>query len=199
MLSSGCGGELTAAVHADRTQEAAQQKQYPQRPVLHRMDRVPVMKAFLPIMLLALAFSQGLAAQQSDAVPRKLSARIGGMLSVTFQVELTDGALVYTSSRARETTELVKIKPTPDQWREFRAALDDINVWRWEPSYINRKILDGTQWSLEIEYADRSLKTGGSNSYPDDKGKPNGQPQSTPAFARYRATVEKLLGGKMFR
>lgn len=163
------------------------------------MDRVPLMKTMLSILLLSLALSQGLAAQQSNTVPRKFSARIGGMLSVTFQIELTDGALVYTSSRARENTELVKIKPTVEQWREFRAALDDINVWRWEPSYINRKILDGTQWSLEIEYADRSIKTGGSNSYPDDKGQPNGQPQSTPAFARYRAAVEKLLGGKTFR
>ena len=33
----------------------------------------------------------------------------------------------------------------------------------------------------------------------DDKGKANGQPQLTPAFARYLAAVEKLLGGKTFK
>lgn len=133
------------------------------------------------------------------AIPRKFAARIGGMLSITFEVKFLDGVLVYSTERARKTSDPVKITPTADQWREFRAALDDLKVWKWEADYINRKVHDGTQWSLEIEYPDHLIKASGSNSYPEDDGRSNGQPQMTPAFGRYLAAVEKLLGGKPFK
>lgn len=81
----------------------------------------------------------------------------------------------------------------------FRASLDALNVWRWEADYMNRSAKDGTHWSLEIEYADHSLKVAGSNSYPDDTGKANGKPETTKAFKLYLAAMEKLLGNRTFK
>lgn len=117
----------------------------------------------------------------------------------TFHVELQERSLTYTVIRAGKRSDPVKVTPTAEQWRDFRKSLDDINIWRWESSYMNRKVMDGTQWKLEITYADHSAKTAGSNSYPDEQGKPNGQPQTTPAFGRYLEAIEKLLGGKTFK
>ena len=39
-------------------------------------------------------------------------------------------------------------------------------IWKWKPHYNNQSILDGTQWSLEIEYGDAMISCSGSNSYP---------------------------------
>ena len=151
-------------------------------------------------MLVVLVLLAGiLNAGEPEENPQKLSARIGGMLGATFRVELSGRTLEYSVTRRRETSAPVKVTPTAEQWREFRKALDEVIVWRWKSDYLNRRVMDGTQWSLDIAYADRSIKAAGSNSYPDDKGKANGQPQFTPAFARYLAAVEKLLGGKTFK
>ena len=141
----------------------------------------------------------GIDASEPTAIPQTFSARIGGMLGASFRVELSGETLEYTVARSRKTSEPAKVKPTAGQWREFRKALDEVNVWGWKSDYLNRRVMDGTQWSLDITYADRSIKAAGSNSYPDDKGKANGQPQFSPAFARYLAGVEKLLGGKTFK
>ena len=137
--------------------------------------------------------------QPSKVAPRNFSARIGGMLGATFKVELHDGGLVYSKMHGRKASDPIKITPTSKQWREFRAALDDLKVWQWEPEHMNRKIMDGTQWALEIEYPDCKLKAIGSNSYPDENGKPNGRPEMTPSFQRYLSAVENLLGGKSFK
>ncbi|HEY8835624.1 MAG TPA: hypothetical protein VIM09_08570, partial [Chthoniobacterales bacterium] len=58
--------------------------------------------------------------------------------------------------------------------------------------------VDGTQWMLDIVYADHSLTAHGDNNYPDATGKPNGSPEPTEAFNRYLAAIKKLIGGKSF-
>ena len=89
--------------------------------------------------------------------------------------------------------------PTETQWVEFRRTLDELKVWRWRTEYPSNGIVDGTQWSLDIAFADRGIKTHGSNSYPDDAGKSNGEPEPTEAFKRYLEAVRKLTGGKSFQ
>jgi hypothetical protein len=60
-------------------------------------------------------------------------------------------------------------------------------------------ILDGTSWSLSVRYSDQSLVTSGGNCYPDGRGQPTGVPLRTPAFRKFEAAVEALLGGRAFR
>ncbi len=109
----------------------------------------------------------------------------GGPEGPTYLVELHDGALTYTSGPRNAPTHTT-ITPTAAQWGEFRHTLDELEAWRWQPDYPNNRIKDGTQWRLSVEYADRALKTGGSNAFPEH-------------FQRYRAAVQKLLGGKTFQ
>jgi hypothetical protein len=99
--------------------------------------------------------------------------------------------LHYTERKAptgpgAQATSSATITPTAEQWREFRQSIDELKVWRWRPDYSDSAIMDGTQWQLELAYSDHSLKTGGSNKYPEH-------------FDRYLAAVQKLLGGKTFK
>jgi len=96
------------------------------------------------------------------------------------RVELKGGALFYQSERARTA----RIVPSEREWREFRRALDDIGVWSWRPRY-ERNVTDAASWSLEIAYADRSVKTGG---YAAGPGK---------AYKRYEYALQRLLGDRM--
>ncbi len=45
--------------------------------------------------------------------------------------------------------------------------LMELHIERWKEDYYNPEILDGTQWSLELEFEDKSVvEKGGSNAYP---------------------------------
>ena len=139
------------------------------------------------------------AAAEPTTVPERFKAFIGGFLGTSYSVELRDGVLVHrTSGRGRPKPIQTTSRPTPAQWREFRDALDELKAWRWRAEYPTNGTMDGTQWSLEITYADRSLNSHGSNSYPEDDATPNGKPEPTRAFRRYLAAVRKLTGGLAF-
>ena len=138
-------------------------------------------------------------AEEQSQVPKRFTARIGGFLGPSYSIELHDGALLYTSSESGQRNQKhATLTPTAAQWREFRQTLDDLKVWQWRADYPRQGTVDGTQWSLDIGYADRSLTAHGDNNYPDKDGKPNGKPDSTDAFNRYLAAIKKLIGGKSF-
>jgi hypothetical protein len=119
-------------------------------------------------------------------VPKRFSADIGGFRPHSYSVELRDGTLTYTVyGRGHSNPDPTAITPTEAQWHEFRQTLDELQVWQWRAEYENPGALDGTGWSLDIAYADRGIKTSGSNSYPS-------------AFKRYLAAIQQLLGGKSF-
>jgi hypothetical protein len=148
-------------------------------------------------LLLLFAFP-GLAAETT--APSRFRAYIGGFLGSSYTIELRDGSLICTSvesadRRKREET----INPTAAEWREFRQALDDLKVWQWQADYPNRGTMDGTQWSFEIAYPDRTLKTQGDNRYPDASGKPGPTSEPTEYFKRYLAAIKKLTGGRSFK
>lgn len=140
-----------------------------------------------------------MSAPEFSSVPKRFSAYIGGFTGASYSLELRDEALAYTVSESgAQNSSLKLITPTPAQWREFRQILDDINVWQWHSGYRSDGVVDGTQWSLDIAYADHAVKTHGDNNYPYITGKPNGQPYPTQAFNRYLAAIKKLTGGKIF-
>ncbi len=134
-------------------------------------------------------------------MPEKFHAAIGGFLGSSYVVELRDGALHYTERKQTSVGPRMfssTVTPTLQQWQEFRKSIDQLNIWQWYADYPSQGVQDGTQWSLEIAYADRALKTHGSNNYPDASGKPNGEPHSTKIFGRYLAAIKKLIGGRSF-
>ena len=138
-------------------------------------------------------------AGEPSSVPNKLSTHIGGFLGASYGLELKDGALTYTkASRGGSSREQKTITPTAAQWDEFRRTLDELKVWQWRADYPNSGVMDGTHWSLDIDYSDHALHARGSNNYPDANGKPNGSPESTQTFKRYLAAIQKLVGGEKF-
>jgi hypothetical protein len=153
-----------------------------------------------PITLfLLLAAHPVMAADGQSHVPTRFTARIGGFLGASYSVELHDGVLLYTSSeRGQRNQKKEKVTPTAAEWRDFRQTLEDLKVWQWRADYPSQGVVDGTQWMLDIAYADRALTARGDNNYPEMTGKPNGSPEPTEAFNRYLAAIKKLIGGKSF-
>lgn len=122
---------------------------------------------------------------QRGIAPRRFEFRMAFMPRVgSDQVEFRRNGLVFESYR-HPTTESVTVMPSDAQWRAFRESLDRLNVWQWRPEY-RRPILDGTGWSLNIQYNDRRLIAAGHNSYPDN-------------FEAFLEAVNTLLGGRKFR
>lgn len=60
-------------------------------------------------------------------------------------------------------------KVTPEQERIFIEGLNDINVVNWSGEYIDHQVMDGTQWTLKLQYNGNLRKhIHGSNKYPRD-------------------------------
>jgi hypothetical protein len=160
-----------------------------------------IQRFFAALFAIALVCRGPLAAAPA-MVPEKFGAFIGGFLGSTYLVELRDGALHYTEKKVRngrfQVTESATVTPTVQQWEEFRKNIDELNLWQWRADYPSQGIVDGTQWSLEIAYADHVLKTNGSNNYPDASGNPSGNSNVTKTFGRYLAAIKRLIGGRSF-
>lgn len=58
----------------------------------------------------------------------------------------------------------------PDEWwTQLRQVMIKLEVFDWQNTYMNHNILDGIQWGLEIKLAEISVKSAGSNDYPDEE------------------------------
>jgi len=139
----------------------------------------------------------------SGSVPGKLHLSIGGFVGPFYWVDLQGDSLTYRARRydakAKEFKETVKqgIKPSEAQWRQFWKALEEAHTWQWQANYPAPPfIADGTQWSVELDWAGRSVKSTGNNNYP---GKTSLQSPSSELFEKYLAGVKALLGGEDFR
>ncbi len=168
------------------------------------MQRIPTL---LMIGLLFVIFGgcrtyqPKLAILAEESKPLKFKAYIGGFLGPSYEVELKNGQLAYFSSESGLPLKEVRteIHSPAAKWREFRLALDELKVWEWQSDYPNPGVLDGTQWSFEIIYPDRALKSKGCNSYPDTTGQPKNKPQVTESFQQFLSAIQALLGGKGFQ
>lgn len=162
--------------------------------------RSPSSRAFFVLALSALIPMARMNGSDGSPAPKQFRAHIGGFGGGDFVVELRDNVLTYTA-RARERGRPARtetVAPTSAQWRDFRAALDEFRIWNWKSQYPSQGVTDGTQWSIDITYSDRSLAAKGSNNFPNAAGQPNGQSVPTKTFQRYLATVKTLLGGREF-
>jgi len=122
-----------------------------------------------------------------------------GFMGSADGVVLQDGILVYTQYASNEVKHRKEIRPSPEQWRQFRQALDAINVWRWQARYPNPGgVADGLRWEIDLTYADRKLHVEGDNNYPDENGRPVNASQQTKAFQSLRSAVQALLGDSSF-
>ena len=78
--------------------------------------------------------------------------------------------------------------PSTKEWEEFWQTVDTLKVWSWKKNYINRDVIDGTQWELRIKRKGRRRRIiFGSNAYP--------QPEGT--FESFLDAITKLSRGKI--
>jgi hypothetical protein len=153
--------------------------------------------ACVAIPLVAM-FRPAVASEDLD-VPTKFSASIGGRMAA-YSVELEGAALLYRAQFYYEPQngKTIRIFPTRQQWREFRRAIDEIDIWKWRPRY-HRNVTDAGGWSLDIQYSDRTLETSGDAGVPEETSTPGScWPTTEKPFRRFLAAVQRLIGGRTF-
>ncbi len=132
-----------------------------------------------------------------SALPEKLEFSIGGYGGPGYSVSLQDEKVVYRSFQgvsAYSEDETV-LTPTDQQWREFKAQIDQIGVWDWEKEYNNPNVLDGTQWSLEIAYDEQRIQSCGSNRFPGASTGDWDDWSETSEFKALKGALQQLLCG----
>jgi hypothetical protein len=127
--------------------------------------------------------------------PAIMHLSIGGHFGCFHELELRDGKLRYTVVFEGKVTNVLEVVPTEGQWEEFRASLDAVHFWEWMAEYPNPGVLDGTSWSVQIEYPDVRNSARGQNNYPLEHGRPSGIPFPTHQFKTFLGAVRQLLGG----
>jgi hypothetical protein len=138
-----------------------------------------------------------------NLLPKRLSISIGGHFGTSYSVCLEGRAVTYECTKSVESfppkwdSQSEQIQPTEQRWQAFRAALDRIDVWRWQADYPNSAMVcDGTSWSVEIIYSDHQVVSAGSNCFPGQSGQAISivDRHSDKTFGRFCRAVSKLVG-----
>ncbi len=108
-------------------------------------------------------------------LPEQFEATIGGYMGSAFWIKLVDGILEYRQAEVGyEYADPEYLELSARKWVNFRQKLDAIGVWDWKttdeskmrPAYENPGVMDGTGWSLQIDWGDRRLRSSGDNNGP---------------------------------
>jgi hypothetical protein len=129
-----------------------------------------------------------------DYLPRRFKFFIGGLRGGS-SWEWDGKALqcgTLDSVRGKGTTKT--ITPSADQWKKFWKTMDEVKVWKWRSRYENLDVLDGSSWSLELEYGDEMVRSRGRNGYPsDDDVAAMAGPGESEIFKKFREAVRELV------
>lgn len=133
-----------------------------------------------------------------NKLPTTFEISIGGFMGPSYNLKIESEALIYTAyDSGYSDPKTSKINPSSRKWGNFWKKLDQLNVWGWQPDYENPGVMDGTGWSVDIEFGDRKIHSGGSNNYPggeeDDPDLEEGS-----VFRRFLKAVQNLIGGFPF-
>jgi len=115
-------------------------------------------------------------------LPEQFEATIGGYMGSAFWIKLVDGVLEYRQAEhSYEYGEPEYLELSARKWSNFRKKLGTIGIWDWKPTddsdpwpaYGNPGVTDGTGWSLDIKWGDRSLNSSGDNNFPQCPAAPS--------------------------
>ena len=112
---------------------------------------------------------------------------IGGYFGPSYSLEFKGHEITYeTFGDGYELENSEILIPTMEQLDQFLKEIKKIGVWKWNKLYTNPYILDGTSWSVSIEYEGKRFKSSGSNAYPE-------------GFDEFTKSVRKLMNNKPFQ
>ena len=115
----------------------------------------------------------------------RLILHIGGHFGTSYRVEASGDELLYwrfcEESNPGEDPET--INPSEGRWNRFWGFMQRCSGWA--DRYENPGTLDGTSWLVEVEHRSLSIRSSGSNDYPEN-------------FAEFLDEVRALIGGKEF-
>ena len=130
--------------------------------------------------------------------PTEFEISIGGYTGPSYTVRLLGKQLSYggfpplePSGKGPEPPP--NLRPSPEEWRGFWKAMDQVDVWGWAPRYETPGVCDGTRWSVKMAVGDKRVCSSGDNAYPGGEG-----PQPSKMFRQFLAAVRRLLGGVEF-
>jgi len=102
---------------------------------------------------------------------------------VSLRVTQQGRALAYKQWSNDGAPETTMIAPSPQQWREFVAALEEIKLRHWETEYTAAGGSSGMRWYIEIVAPGLLINTEGNGAFPEGD-----------AFPRFHAALQRLLG-----
>jgi hypothetical protein len=101
---------------------------------------------------------------------KRIQASIGGYFgsSYTVEVDFVSGEIVWNAREDGIFEPGITIQMDSEglEIEIFREALSKCHILSWEQKYIDPHTLDGTQWSLDIEFDNLCIEKSGSNAYP---------------------------------
>jgi hypothetical protein len=114
---------------------------------------------------------------------KRIEASIGGYFgtSYTFEVEFDRGKVTWEAREDGILEPGLILQMDTENIITFREALSKCRVLSWKNEYIDPNTLDGTQWSLDIEFDDLCIEKSGSNDFPKE-------------WKRFCKVIQKLTG-----
>ena len=93
----------------------------------------------------------------------------GGYNEMNIESNGISSVLCVTPSRLTGKADIKK-ELSADEWKAFSdKIMSTFHLFDWKDEYVNHDILDGTQWSIKVNYIDETQKeVYGSNDYPDN-------------------------------
>lgn len=98
----------------------------------------------------------------------KIKGYVGGYFQgyQYFKINLSSGEVFY-SKEYEDRLDLVKTL-NKSQIKKLNQELKATNILNWKRKYIDKDVMDGTQWSLTIDVNGRKREKIGSNMYPKE-------------------------------
>ena len=124
---------------------------------------------------------------ENSSLPYAFQLFIGGHFGPSYSLELKGQEITYkTFGGGYELENSEIIIPTMEQLEQFLGKIKKIGVWKWKKLYTNPHVLDGTSWSVSIEYRGKRFKSSGNNAYPE-------------GFDKFTKSVRQLMNNKPFQ
>ena len=132
-------------------------------------------------------------------LPIRLELFIGGYTGDSFSLRWEGERLIYEAQRyGYQNGEACSIRPSRQQWQGFWRSVERAGMWTWAERYEPQDtVMDGTSWSLELDYIGRSVQSGGENAYPGTLPE-HSAAAYPPEFRRYLRAVSRLAGKRPF-